>query len=192
MKKIVLLAGVATGLFAFNANAVEFNPYVGLDFAYSDFGTKSEAKSVVENKYKSFKVDLGAKLHKNFGLELFYQQSGDESKSAVDIFGDTLKTTTEYKAYGVDAIGYLPIVDNVEGLASIGFAKYDFKAKFGADYYGHGDEDNMALRLGLGAQYSINNHWALNGMIRYAKIDDGSDDVFEDLTEFSLGIRYNF
>jgi xanthine/uracil permease len=36
MKKTLLLAGVATALFAMNANAVELNPYVGAKFRYVD------------------------------------------------------------------------------------------------------------------------------------------------------------
>ena len=35
MKKMLLLAGVAS-VFAFNANAMEMKPYVGLDYNYSD------------------------------------------------------------------------------------------------------------------------------------------------------------
>ena len=125
MKKTLLLAGVAS-LFAMNVNAVEFKPYVGLDYVYSDAGMKDNLDEAYESKYNSFKFDLGAKLNKNFGLEFFYQQSGEEDKTHnnIEILGATVdaEISTKFKAYGVDAIGYLPLTDKLEGLGSFGFA----------------------------------------------------------------------
>lgn len=194
MKKTLLLAGIAASLFSVNAHAadIEFNPYVGLDYAYSDIDMKSGMDELVETKYNSFKLDLGAKLHKNFGLEAFYQQSGEESKSVMDWEGDILKTKTKFKAYGVDVIGYLPVVEQIELLGSVGVAQYKFDAKYGGDYYGNDDEDNLALRLGIGAQYNIDEHFSINGMAHYIQLDDSSDDAVKDMTEFSVGVRYAF
>ena len=135
---------------------------------------------------------MGAKLHKNFGLEAFYQQSGEESKSVMDWEGDILKTKTKFKAYGVDVIGYLPVVEQIELLGSVGVAQYKFDAKYGGDYYGNDDEDNLALRLGIGAQYNIDEHFSINGMAHYIQLDDSSDDAVKDMTEFSVGVRYAF
>ena len=47
MKKTLLLVGVAS-LFALNANAVEFKPYVGLDYVYSDAGMKNDMDEVLK------------------------------------------------------------------------------------------------------------------------------------------------
>lgn len=194
MKKTLLLAGIAASLFSANAHAVsiDLKPYVGLDYAYSDLGTKSDIDEIMETKYNSFKIDLGAKLHKNFGLETFYQQSAEESKSVMDWEGDILKTKTKFKAYGIDAIGYLPVADRVEILGAVGVAQYKFDVKFGGDYYGSGKEDNLGLRLGIGAQYNIDEHFSINGMARYIQLDDSSDDAIKDMTEFSVGVRYAF
>lgn len=189
MKKTLLLAGVATALFALNANATEFKPYVGADYVYDDLGMKSDFDAAIQTKYNSFKIDLGARLHKNFGLEAFYQQSGEEHQSYEGILG----VSSEFKAYGVDAIGYLPLTDKLEGLGSIGLAKYDFEID--ADLLGYEfeeSEDNWGVRLGLGLQYNITDNVAINGMARYIKIDDSSDDVVEDMTELSVGARYSF
>ena len=191
MKKTLLLAGVAS-LFAMNVNAVEFKPYVGLDYVYSDAGMKDNLDELYESKYNSFKFDLGAKLNKNFGLEFFYQQSGEEDKN-FDI-GAPLEVSTKFKAYGVDAIGYLPLTDKLEGLGSIGFAKYDFEAEYNVIGYGKDtkDEDNLGMRFGLGLQYNITDNVAVNGMARYIKLNDSDDDAIEDITEFSVGARYTF
>lgn len=194
MKKTLLLAGVAS-LFAMNVNAVEFKPYVGLDYVYSDAGMKHDYDEYFETKYNSFKFDLGAKLNKNFGLEVFYQQSGEEDKN-FDI-GAPLEVSTKFKAYGVDAIGYLPLNDKLEGLGSIGFAKYNFEAEervvdgMGV-YSAESDEDNLGIRFGLGLQYNITDNVAVNGMARYIKLNDSDDDVIEDMTELSVGARYTF
>lgn len=195
MKKTLLLAGVAS-LFAMNVNAVEFKPYVGLDYVYSDAGMKDNLDEAYESKYNSFKFDLGAKLNKNFGLEFFYQQSGEEDKkhATASILGADAEISTEFKAYGVDAIGYLPLTDKLEGLGSIGFAKYDFEAEYNLIGVAKEkqDEDNIGIRFGLGLQYNITDNVAVNGMARYVKIDDSDDDVIEDITEFSIGARYSF
>ena len=53
-------------------------------------------------------------------------------------------------------------------------------------------KDNWGVRLGLGLQYNITDNVAINGMARYIKIDDSSDDVVEDMTELSVGARYSF
>ena len=196
MKKTLLLAGVATALFAINANAVEFKPYVGMDYVYSDAGMKYNADEVYETKYNSLKFDVGAKLHKNFGVEVFYQQSDEEDKkhATASILGADAEISTEFKAYGVDAIGYLPLTDKLEGLGSIGFAKYDFEAEYNLIGVAKEkqDEDNIGIRFGLGLQYNITDNVAVNGMARYVKIDDSDDDVIEDITEFSIGARYSF
>ena len=196
MKKTLLLAGVATALFAMNANAVEFKPYVGMDYVYSDAGMKEDLDEVYESKYNSFKFDLGAKLNKNFGLEFFYQQSGEEDKThpTADVLGADVKISSKFKAYGVDAIGYLPLTDKLEGLGSIGFAKYDFEAEYNLIGYGAdtADEDNLGMRFGLGLQYNITDNVAVNGIARYIKLNDSDDDAIEDITEFSVGARYTF
>ncbi len=196
MKKTLLLAGVATALFAINAKAVEFKPYMGLDYVYSDAGMKDNADVVYETKYNSFKFDLGAKLNKNFGLEVFYQQSGEEDKkhATASILGANAEISTEFKAYGVDVIGYLPLTDKLEGLGSVGFAKYDFEAEYNLIGVAKEkqDEDNVGIRLGLGLQYNLTDNVAVNGMARYVKIDDSDSDVVEDITEFSIGARYSF
>lgn len=130
-------------------------------------------------------------------MEVFYQQSGEEDKThaTADVLGADFNVSSKFKAYGIDAIGYLPLTGKLEGLGSIGFAKYDFEADFGAVGYGDvlsSDEDNLGVRFGLGLQYNINDNVAINGMARYIKLDDSDEDAVEDITEFSIGARYSF
>lgn len=82
MKKTLLLAGVAS-VFAFNANAVELLPYVGLDYNYSMLnhdeavvvGEDTDANlikdGVMAGQAHSASVVLGTKVTPYAGVEAF-------------------------------------------------------------------------------------------------------------------------
>ena len=189
MKKTLLLAGVAA-LVSFNANAMEMKPYVGLDYVYSmvDF-EDGDMDKVVEDDLNAFAITAGAKMHKNFGLEAFYQQSKEESKKTLGV-----KVKDKYKAYGVDAIGYLPIdhEGKFELLGSLGIGYYDvdykLKDRLSGDRISDGD-DGFGYRIGAGAQYNITENVAARVMARYVDLDvDGMDNM----VDVTAGIRYSF
>ena len=189
MKKTLLLAGVAA-LVSFNANAMEMKPYVGLDYVYSMADIdKVDGEKMFEEDLNAFAITAGAKLHKNFGLEAFYQQSMEESKNSTEGKGKD-----EYNAFGIDAIGYLPIdqAGKFELLGSLGIGYYDVDYKLREHAtgvrYSDGD-DGFGYRIGAGAQYNITENVAARVMARYADIDvDGIDNM----VDVTAGIRYSF
>lgn len=63
MKKTLLLAGVAS-LFAFNAQALDVKPYVGVDYVYSKADLVSDD---FDDQWNAYAVSVGTKLNKNFG-----------------------------------------------------------------------------------------------------------------------------
>ncbi len=193
MNKTLLLAGAACFL-SLSANAAEIDvkPYVGLDYVYTSADMKDNMDQVLEDKYHSFNLNAGARFNKYVGVEAFYQKSGEEEKSVVDVDGDTLKAKTRFDAYGLDVAGYLPLTEKLEGVASVGLAHYKFKLKAGGDYEGSESESNMGYRLGLGAQYNFDEHVALRVMGRFVQLDDGSDDAIKNLAELTAGVRYTF
>ena len=139
-----------------------------------------------------------AKFNENFGIEAFYQKSNEEDNN-VEFIAEYWRedTTISYTAMGIDAIGYLPINQDFEILASLGLAQYDFESE--AKYHDLNDDergvekkdfDSLGFRIGIGAQYNITNNLALRGMARYIKMND--DEYVKSLTEFSLGLRYMF
>lgn len=69
MKKTLLLAGVAS-VFAFNANAVELLPYVGLDYNYSMLN-HDEAVVVGEDSDANLIKDGGYGRTSSFGICCF-------------------------------------------------------------------------------------------------------------------------
>lgn len=198
MKKNLFLASVAVSLFAINANAIEFKPYIGLDYSYVKASTNdiivagvSLPSEFYEDSFHSAIFNAGAKLHKNFGLEAFYQKSTKEDgKNAMLVIGGvpvgTDKIETSFDAYGLDLQGYLPVNEQFEFIGSAGLGQYKFKMK-GFGYTAKDDE--TGYRLGLGAQYNINEHFALRGMAKYNIIDS---DAVDDIKEFSVGLRYSF
>lgn len=201
-----------------NQNTVR--PYIGLDVATTSmkFGKNDWMKTEDENwdeidgfgkSNKAFSLVAGAKFNQNFGLEAFYQKSGKESKDTYEEsyedfdreYNHKEKSELSYVAYGIDAIGYMPITQEVELLASLGIAQYDFKTKYTWTESGYDEKysdssvdkknfDTLGFRIGLGTQYNINEHFALRAMARYVKMDD--DEYVKSLTEFSLGLRYMF
>lgn len=190
MKKTLLLAGVAA-LVSFNANAMEMKPYVGLDYVYSMTDIdKVDGEKLFEEDLNAFAITAGAKMHKNFGLEAFYQQSREESKDN----NDFTKGKDEYNAFGLDAIGYLPIdhEGKFELLGSLGIGYYDvdykLKDRLSGDRISEGD-DGFGYRIGAGAQYNITENVAARVMARYVDLDvDGMDNM----VDVTAGIRYSF
>lgn len=201
-----------------NTASSTIRPYIGVDIATTKmkFGKNEWMKDddeddneidAFEKSNKAFSLIAGVKFNQHFGLEAFYQKSGKETKNIYEDEGEDWsekqKTELSYAAYGIDAIGYMPVTQEVELLASLGFAQYDFKTKFIDNYseiedgekYSENEVDNkdfdsLGIRIGIGAQYNINEHFALRAMARYIKMDD--DEYIKSLTELSLGLRYMF
>lgn len=198
MKKSLLLASVALSMFATNANAIEFKPYVGLDYSYTEASTNDVVVEDVlipsdfyENTFNSFAINLGTKLNKNFGLEAFYQKSDSKEGEEISLMvNDTPiasdKIETSFEAFGVDVQGYLPISEKIELVGSVGIGKYEFEMDgFGKNV----SENEIGYRLGGGVQYNMNEHFALRGVARYVILDS---EAVDGMTEFSAGVRYTF
>ena len=184
-------------------------PYIGLDVATTkmDFGSDdwmvdnyNGGYEYFDNKNEALSFVVGAKINKNFGIEAFYQKSEENEKKTIWDAGNAEvieEDKLSYTAMGVDAIAYMPISQELELLASLGLGQYDFESSYEDSIIGYGsvggekkDFDSLGIRLGIGAQYNFNEHFALRAMARYIKMND--DEYIRSLTEFSLGLRYMF
>ena len=186
MKKYLLLAGVAS-VMSFNANAMEMKPYVGLDYVYSMVDT-SDLNDAIEEDLNAFAISAGMKMHKNFGVEAFFQQTEEGEKKY-----PAGKLKDKYHAYGVDMIGYMPLGcdEKVELLGSLGLGYYDAEIKGEHKTLGHDKvtDDGWGWRVGAGAQYNFTENMAGRVMVRYADVDIEHVDNIVDLT---AGVRYSF
>ncbi|MBP5615011.1 MAG: hypothetical protein J6X42_00430, partial [Alphaproteobacteria bacterium] len=127
MKKTLLLAGVAS-IFALNAQAADLTPYVGADYNLN-FVNKSDNLFGVPGKYHSASIVAGAKISPYFATEIF----GELSKHATKKYFGVVKSHTEYGAYGIDALGILPLgcYGEWEVLGTAGIGRYRFEQKIG-------------------------------------------------------------
>ena len=157
---------------------------------------------------------IGSRINKYFGLEAFYQQTFEDNHFS-QIDNETLNSSgadytdyhlmnnyvTSFKAYGLDAIGYLPVTPYFDFVGSLGLAQYNFrnKATFNAYYLDQFDprgsiekdfdDDTFGIRAGLGAQVNIADGVALRLMYRYIHV---GGDFIDNLNEFSFGVRFLF
>ena len=163
MKKTLLLAGVAS-IFAFNADATEYNwmkdwsPYIGADYVYS---------------------------HGKFGgeAEAFYQQSGE--RKSHEAAGDY---KTEFLSYGLDMYGYMPIMcSDFNLLGSLGLANYRVRFKYPTEKAFH--KNRIGYRAGIGMQWDFTEHMAVRVMGRYSYL--GMSEL-DNLKEVTVGLRYTF
>jgi len=168
--KIALLAAVSLFALANNANALEFKPYVGAQYNFTSVNAEES-----DAEMNSGSIIIGTEYNKYFSTEVFYQLSDED-----DVDGEKV----DFTAYGLDAYASLPLgCDRVWSVfATAGIANYDFEAE---------DDDNgLGYRLGAGVQYDVTNNIAIRALGRYIWADklDGIDDM----TEFSLGMKYTF
>ena len=160
-----------------------------------------------EDSIDSLNFNLGFRPWKYLGFEAFYQQSlsDNQIKYQESYSGDSRFAQAEYevkyKAYGLDAVGYIPLASRFELLATVGVAQYDFDAKVNFNAYKNTsmnkyranslkmDDSKLAFRYGGGAQIWLSQRLAFRAMYRYTSI---GGDYFDDVSEISLGLRYNF
>ena len=158
-------------------------PYIGIDAIHTEASMPNELEEIgISDSYDSLAGVIGIKFNENFGTEIFYQQSG---KKDVGTFMQTADITTQFDAYGIDFQGYLPLSQEFEILASLGFAQYNYSVEISEKDY---EDDTIGLRMGIGAQYNLTKHIALRGMLRYTHMSD--DEYIKGITEFSLGLRF--
>lgn len=186
MKKTLLLAGVA-GLFAATVANAEIKPYAGLDYNYSTFDYDSGYSDLLEDDYNSLSLIAGAKFHENFGAEVFYQMSDNEKNT----HPEGITASTRLEAYGVDALGYLPLGcdQKVELIAGLGLGQYKMNYRVKGDGTEDSKEEALGIRANLGAQYNIDENWAVRGMYRHVYLEKSA---MNDINEFSAGVRYSF
>ena len=163
----------------------------------------------LKDKFTTGVAVLGTKINKYFGFEAFYHFETNGKKSDYHEgevgngeYTDSYKRSLSYHAVGLDLQGYMPLNEEIELIASLGLGEYYFNSTtytnftykgFITDYFkgtSHENFDSLGIRLGLGAQYNFNEHFALRGMFRYVKMTD--DECVKNLIEASLGLRYMF
>ena len=178
-KNIALLSAVSALILSSNVNALEFRPYVGVQYNYTEVDAEE-----VKPDMNSYSVVVGTEYNKYFGTEIFYQNS-DKSNDMIE----NTKIKSDFEAYGLDAYTYLPLgCDRVWSVfATAGIANYDSDS---SSVNGKESDNGLGYRLGAGIQYSVTNNIAVRALAR--KIWADKLENVDDMKEFSLGVKYIF
>ncbi len=160
-----------------------------------------------DRQIHGLQFNIGWRILKNLGLEAFYTHSLDkknveyiDSYSGYPEFAEGAYSIY-YKAYGIDALGFYPVNDFIEFIASIGVGKYDAEAKVKISVYENDTHDAirsnsktfsesvMGYRIGGGLQMWISKHIAFRIMGRWVHL---GGDFMNYVTEINAGVRYHF
>lgn len=170
-----LLVAVSAIAFTANASAMEYKPYIGMDYNYT------QAADHDRNNFNSASVNVGTNYNQYFGTEVFYQFSDSDKKDGVE---------TSFKAFGLDAYGYLPLGCDQEFslLGTVGIGQYYVDTKVEDEK--RNSDTGLGYRLGAGAQYAIDENLAVRALARYSFMDKINN--MDHMMEYSVGAKYSF
>ena len=134
---------VVMGALAVAGSAVaefgELSPYAGIDLQNSWMKMKSPFDSIAKKSFPGATLHLGTKFHENFGVEVGYHWSKQQSKDytiangtnfgAIPATGAanatnaaiTGKTKIRRSGAHLDLVGFLPVADCFELMGSVGY-----------------------------------------------------------------------
>ena len=166
MKKLMLAAAAAACLVASPAAAQGMGLYAtgGLTHADTDFDVSFEAVT----------GRLGARFAKHVAVEGELTVGFEQDK----VDGVTVELTNDYGIYGV---GLLPMTDNADLIARVGFGRTNIEA---------GDEDlsHEGVRYGVGAQFFFN---GMSGVrIDFTRYDLGDEMTGEEQDADAYTVSY--
>jgi len=158
-----------------------YTPYIGMDVLYN-----IAKVSQVKPHYFGANFNVGTMYNYYFGTELFYEQVGSDSKKITD----TQKIKTSYRAYGLDASGYLPLgcQKRLNLLGTVGISEYVFYHKIKPEKHHH--NSGFGYRAGVGILYHITDHLSLRAAAKYVHFDKISE--IDHQMSYQIGVRYHF
>ena len=193
MKKILLIfslflsTAAGAGIYT-NSN---FKPYIGVDFGINiaDYNYQIDLDDI----YYSLSANAGAKIGRNFGFELFFEQS---STNNLEYINETQNHNHEfyYQAFGFDIFAYYGITKQFDFFTSFGVGNY-------ITYNQHDcvgiineetitKENDVTTRFGIGLMYTFPGN-KVSGLIQY-QYAPINNELINTMSDFSVGIRYTF
>lgn len=159
-------------------------------YIYGDIGQSKYSGDFNDND-NAFAIGLGYNLSKIFSLELGYHDLGNIHYSE-NLFGGitgsrTLETSVDTSATQLSAVAKLPVNDNFDLYARLGYAHLKVDATYSINGTVQSeqasDSDNKAI-FGVGASYKVNEKISL----RTEYIRFGNTDI----SSATIGASYNF
>ena len=197
MKKMLLLAGVAS-VFAFNANAFEFSPYLS---AKAKYAFTDNSVSVANDKHSIDKnlfggsAALGLRFpfcnHSALRIEAEYNRTADAKKTFHD---DVIEGQGKVRVQALMFNAYYDISTKTPFTPYIGAGMGGARLK-----YSQGDraihQTEFAWQVGLGVSYEFNSHLSADlgyRYVDYGKFSENKTEVEAKANEIMLGLRYTF
>lgn len=185
----LFLLTLSTSAFAYTS---DFRPYIGIDTGLNiaDYLYKID----LDDTYYSATINAGARIGKNFGAELFITHSSTNNIESVYNL-DTINHEIYYIAFGFDIFAYYNLSKNADFFTTFGVANYRFYDKH--EYITSTDEtetidyeNNVTSRFGIGFIYTFpTDH--VSGILQY-HYTPINNELFDTMSEFSIGVRYTF
>lgn len=148
--------------------------YASVDDPVNFGGTESDL---------GFKIFGGHRFNDHLALEGFYANFG---KPESTVGANTL--SFEIFGVGVEAVGIVPVSENVELFGKLGLIVWD------EDFQDNGattfSDSGAGLTYAIGGAYLLNEQLAIRGEYELYAIKDAVGDL--DVSLFSVGVQYNF
>jgi len=188
MKKFIYCLVMASGLWVNSAAAKDdwdYIPYIGADYINSTVDYKAAKEVDYSTHHNSGALVLGTTMGNYFGTELFAQMSNTYKK-------ENINDKRYFNAYGLDAIGYLPLSSDMKFklLGSFGLGEYRMMFKNRDLGLKRSIDHGIGFRSGAGAQYNFDTHWALRAMVRFVNFNGIY--AADHMMEYTVGARYHF
>ncbi len=191
MKKLSAIFAIVCATSA-HAYTSEFQPYVGIDAGLNiaDYAYQTD----LEDIYYSGTLNAGARIGRNFGVELFFSHSSTNNLEYIDDFY-AQNHEVYYMSFGFDIYGYYNVSHNFDFFTSFGVANYKIYNKHEyidpfTDISDETSDNNVGTRIGIGLMYTFP-YDNISGLIQYQYAPIGNE-LINNMSEFSVGFRYNF
>jgi len=185
-------------------SGLELNPYIGIGTGVlaADYSSEQGYEPFVADRFNTFYLNAGMRLHKYFGVEFGVFRSLKEDKRYQTGALGSGTTKTQYDGYYADLVGYLPLSyltekeSNLEFIGAIGFGRVSVdwipdQNSGGLLVFGRsGKDDDTGVRYSIGGQYHISDRFSAKALFRYISIDFGEE--VNDAQLLDIGIDYKF
>jgi len=187
-----------------------FKPYVGFDLQRSVYdynnnydiggGFSLDGDTLLEDSLNGANIHIGARLHKNLGLELGYFRTQEEGKSIATgtVVGKGLVAATDFdtdiklNGFTLDALGYIPLTEKLEliGTGGVSWTKGEVTLTIPTVGNESVNESEIGFRIGGGAQFNFTDNINARALVRYQTAD--FDDVADNAWTGTVGLNYSF
>ena len=166
----------------------------------SDLATQAGTTLSYSDSKNQFgmKIGGGYKFNQNLALEGHFYYLG-EAKADAAIGPVSMNASTESLGVGVDVLGILPVMENLDVFAKVGAAVMTTTQEMSVSVPGgwawqEARKTRLVPKLGVGAEYALTEHWAVRADYdHFFKTSHETEWQFKTNHDlFTIGAKYAF